>query len=246
MGTLAISIVSLALAAVAYWRSGGKQDAKRVRLEIERLKAKEKEMAESITQTLAAAYEASRQRLQYARELLRQTKDEAIRGVEQQLRRAQAQLEALGRKLEEAAHSAKETSVSAARNVERTISLRVRRIEARAMLLRAKTKMTLAISAASKLEFEKAEHRLDEATELWREAREVLADDHAYDQLFDAMKRSLRDATTALQSQAQSARAKIEEVLVETDRLVNSLEADEQRACDEETMTNPEQQRAAA
>ncbi len=248
MDTLAIviSLISLVLATVAYWRSGGKIDAQRVRIEIERLKAREKELAESITQTIAAAYEASRQRLQYAREVLRHTKDEAIRGLEEQLRRAQAQLEALAQRLEEAARSAKESSISVARNVERAIALRVRRIEARAKLLRAKAKTIMAVSVASKLDFQRAEQLLEEATDLWREAREVLADDHAYDQLFEAMKRSLRDATIAVQSKAQNARAKIEDVLVETDHLVSSLESDEQSASEEETIAHPEKERAAA
>ena len=241
-----ISITSLILATVAYWRSGGRIDAQRVRIEIERLKAREKELVENITQTIAAAYEASRQRLQYAREVLRHTKDQAIRGLEEQVRRAQGQLEALAQRLEEAARSAKESSISVARDVERAIALRVRRIEARSKLLRAKAQTMLAVSVSSKLDFQRAEQLLEEATDLWREAREVLANDHAYDQLFEAMKRSLRDATIAVQSKAHNAHAKIEDVLVETDHLVSTLELDEQRASDEETIAHPEKQRAAA
>src|SRR5258708_36300891 len=90
-----LSLLSLGLAATADWRSGGREDAKRARREIERLRAKQHELAESLGQSIAAAYEASRQRLQFAREVLRQTKEEAIRGLEQQLHRAQMQLEAL-------------------------------------------------------------------------------------------------------------------------------------------------------
>jgi hypothetical protein len=241
-----LSLVSLALAATAYWRSGGREDAKRVRREIERLKAKQQELVESLGQSIAAAYEASRQRLQFAREVLRQTKEEAIRGLEQQLQRAQMQLEALSQRLEEAARSAKEASVNTARNVERAIAIRVRRIEARAMLLRAKAKTTLAVNAASKQELQRAEQLLQEATELVLTAHEVLVDDHAYDQLFESMKKAVRDATTAVQQHAQNLRARIEEVLEETDRLVNCLEADEQRAADQETIAHPEEKERAA
>jgi cellobiose-specific phosphotransferase system component IIA len=248
MGSIVLSLFSLALAATAYWRSGGREDAKRVRREIEHLKTKQQELGERLGQSIAAAYEASRQRLQFAREALRQTKEEAFHGIEQQLQRAQMQLETLAHHLEEAARSAKEASVNTARSVERAIGIRVRRIEARALLLRAKAKTTLAVTAASKEDPQRAEERLREATELVRTAHGVLNGDHAYDQLFQAMKESLRSATTAVQQRAQNLRARIEEVLQETDRLVSSLEADEQEASDHDAVAThaDERERAVA
>ena len=58
--TLVLSLVSLVLAAVAYWRSGGHRDLRHARLELERkietLRAKQDELAESVAQALSAAY----------------------------------------------------------------------------------------------------------------------------------------------------------------------------------------------
>jgi hypothetical protein len=246
-----ISLVSLALAAAAYWRAGGKEDLKRAQREIQRefgrLKVRQQEVMESISSSLSAAYDASRQRLLHARDVLRQTREEAIRGMEQHLYRAQEQIEALAQRLEEAAQSAKASSISAARNLERAISIRVRRLEARAILLRARAKMSLAVSAASRDDFVLAEQRLEEAIDLLREADDLLADDHAYDSALDSMKLSLRNATTSVQAHAKNIRAKIEDVLAETDRLIGNLESDEQRASDQETVAHPaEKERVAA
>ena len=177
-----ISLVSLVLATTAYWRSGGKQDIR------------------ALGRVAQTSYEKSRQRLQVARNHLRQLKEEAVEGLEKQVQLAQEQLETLARRLEEGAKSAKDATATAARNVEQVIALRVRRIEARATLLQAKAKASRAVSSAAKKDFERADQLLQDATELLQSAREALADDHAYDQLLDAMKLALREATTAVRA----------------------------------------------
>ena len=126
-----ISLTSLVLATTAYWRAGGKQDIQALG---------------RVAQAIAASYDKSRQRLQIARNHLRQLKEEAVEGLEKQVQLAQDQLETLARRLEEGAKSAKDATATAARNVEQAIALRVRRIEARTMLLRPKPR-PLALSA---------------------------------------------------------------------------------------------------
>ncbi len=83
---LVIALISLALASVAYWRSGGKQDVQSIQTslqrELETLRAKQKELVESASQSLAAAYDRSRQRLAATRENLRKQKEEAVEGLE--------------------------------------------------------------------------------------------------------------------------------------------------------------------
>jgi len=225
---LFISLVSLALAATAYWRSGGKQDVRRARLEIERLRSMQQEFAQNVAQSIAAAYDASRQRLQHAREVLRQTKEEAVRNLDEQITRIQDQIEVIARRLEEHARSVREATQGAAREIEQNITLRVRRLEARAMLLRAKARTTRAVNAAAEEDFQRADELLEDATELLREARATLGEDHAYDKLFESVKESLRTASLAVRAHAENAREKIEAVLADTDRLVGRLEADEQ------------------
>jgi len=132
--------------------------------------------------------------------------------------------------LEDGAKSAKDATVAAARSVEEGIAMRVRRVEARATLLQAKAKATRAVGVAGKRDFLRAEQLLEQATGLLRNARETLGDDHAYDQLLDAVKLALREATTAVRAQAEDVRKKIEQVLADTDRLVSTLESDEAKA----------------
>ena len=59
--------VSFVLAAIAYWRAGGKQDVENAKRELERkieaLRAKQKDLTENVLQRIAQAYERSRQRL---------------------------------------------------------------------------------------------------------------------------------------------------------------------------------------
>jgi uncharacterized phage infection (PIP) family protein YhgE len=236
---LVISLVSLLLASVAYWRAGGKRDVEHARLEIQRemevLRAKQKEFAEGVSQSVAAAYERSRERLQVARDHLRQLKDDAVEGLEKQIKLTQEQLEALAQRLEEGAKSAKDATVATAEKVEKAIALRVHRIEARTTLLQAKAKATRAVGAAAKKDFDRAEQLLADATELLRSARETLGDDHAYDQFLDKTKLALRDATTAVRTHAEDVRQKIEQVLTETDRIVTTLESDEDKAAKQAT-----------
>ena len=196
----------------------------------DRLRTKDNEVTEKLTQTLASAYEASRQRLQQAGEALRKAKDDAVEGLQPELKRAQEQLDALAQRLEQGARSAKETSISAARNIEEGINLRVRRMEARTKLLGAKAKTKLAVSAAAKQDFARAEQLLGDATELLRTARAALVDDHAYDDQLDDMKAALVEASAAIKAHAQNAGGKIEQVVTDVDRILKRLEGDEKKA----------------
>ncbi len=181
------------------------------------------------TQTnTAASYEASRERLQHAREVLRKTTDEAVEGLQKQLKKAQEQLGGLAARLEEGARSAQTQTIAAAREVEQGIGLRVRRMEGRTLLLRAKAKATLAVRAAAANDFAKAEQWLSDATELLRRARVALADDHAYDDQLDDMKVALNEASFAVKEHAKDALTKIRKVVTDSDRIVGSLEVHEE------------------
>ena len=107
-------LLSLALASVAYWRSGGKEEVRRMQAsleqEVDALRAKQAELMESSAQTLANAYDRSRRRLEEARDDLRREKEDAVKGMEEQVKLAQEDLEALARKLEDTAHAARDAT----------------------------------------------------------------------------------------------------------------------------------------
>jgi hypothetical protein len=217
------------LSAVACWRSGGAQDVRKLRREVEALRIKQREVAESIADAFAVAYGRSRERLQVAREHLRLQKTETVEGMEKQVQLAQYQLQSLARRLDEAAGSVKTVAFSTAQRIEEAIALRVRHLEACATLLQAKAKASRAQAAAAKDDFQRADELLADAADLLRSARETLGSDRDYDLQIDSMKQGLRAATAAVRARAQDTRSRLDRVLVDADRIVGALEPDETR-----------------
>jgi len=236
---LLISLISLAVAALAWWRAGGQRDLDQVR-------AKQKELTDTLLFLLEDAYEQSRLSLRQTAEGLQQLKSEAIDEVAQQLHRATQQLAALEQHLEEGLKTARTSALVTAHRVEVELRRRVRRIEARGSLLFAKAAAVLAIRHTRAGELPRAEKRLDEATALLALARETMRADHAYDEQFDLLKRTLAEAINAVRAQAQDIRQHIERVLAETDKLVGALESDEHAAANNQPSTHTTGERKAS
>jgi len=201
-----------------------------IRRELGELRAKQTELVDHASESLAAAYDRSRARLRAARARIHRLQESAVEGLDAQLRRAGEQLENLGHRLEDAARGARDATVAAARATERGIARRARRMQARIVIIEVKGKARLAEHAARDRDFDRADARLAEATDLLGEARTILADDDAFDTELDAIRDALRHAVTAVRSQAEDTRRRIEQVLADADRVVTSLEADEGQA----------------
>lgn len=231
VAALVIAIVSLVLAGVAYWRSGGQRDIQRFDSQLQRqldaLQMKQAELVEQAAQSLAAAYDRSRQRLQHVRARLHDLHTAAEEGLDAQRRRAVEHLEALSERLEHSAAAAKDATVSAARQAEASIARRVHRVHARVLILEVKGKATLARRAAAADEYDRADTRLSEAIELLGDVRSVLRDDHAYDSQLDSLKGNLREAVTAVRTRAEDAKRRIDHVLADADDVITRLESDE-------------------
>src|SRR4051812_30132541 len=123
----ALSVVSFVLAAVAYWRSGGKRDAKKLRHEVDVLRAKQREFMESAAQDIAATYEKCRQRLETTRTRLRHMKDQAGAELQNRVKRLEEHIEHLGARVQGTARSAKYATVGATKNLQESIVRRVHR-----------------------------------------------------------------------------------------------------------------------
>jgi hypothetical protein len=231
---LIIAVVSLGLAGVAYWRSGGRHDIARletgVRQQLGELQAKQTELVDHASESLAAAYERSRIRLRTARARVKRLQESAVEGLEAQLRRAGDQLDNLAHRLEDAARDAGDATIAAARATERGIARRARRMQARVLIIEVKGKARMAEHAARDRDFDRADARLADATDLLAQAQTVLADDNAFDDDLDAIRDALRQAVNAVRSQAEDTRRRIEQVLADADRVVGNLEADEGQA----------------
>jgi len=233
---LVLSLAAIALAAVAYWRSGGQHDVARaesaVRRELAELKARQAELLDHAGDALGDAYERSRARLRSARARIRRLEEAAVDGLDAQLRRATEHLEALAKRLEHAAASARDATFATAHATERGIARRARRVQARVMILEAKAKVRLAEHAARDRDFEKVHARLADATELLAEARETLAGDDVAGRELDAMRDGLRHAVDAVRAGAEDTRRRIDQVLGDADLVVSTLEADDGDATD--------------
>lgn len=229
---LAMAVVALILAAVAYWRAGGQRDVERVQAQLRRelveLRIKQDELVEHANQSLAAAYDRSRERLREARLRLHELQDAAVEGIEIQARRAAEQLERLAGRLDQAAGAAATATVSAARASEAAVARRVRRLQTRVILLEVKAKAILARRAAADDELDRADARLGEAVHLLEEARATLGEDHVFDAELAAVRGTLWQAVDAVRTRAESMRHHIDEVLADTDRVLHGLDDTDQ------------------
>lgn len=217
---IAISTLSLILSLTAYWRAGGRQDVDRLRREAEALRVNQRE-------AVASAFRTSRERLRATQAELRTLEQGTATALAAQVERAQKQLDALSARLEAAALAAKDATASAAEQSQQSITRRVRQLQAGVTLLLAKSEAMRAVDAANERDFVEAERRLEDATELLQRAREKLGEDAAYDEDLMTAKRSLREATNAVRNHAADTRQRIEQVLSDTNKLVDSLQSAE-------------------
>lgn len=235
---LILSLVAVALAGTAYWRAGGAADLHRTHDELRRdfdaLRAKQRELVDGAADTLATAYNRSRSELRAVQDRIGELGRHTTDGLQDQLRdelhRAATQAQQLVSSLEHAAGQAKTLTATAARNVEARISRRVRRIHARVVLLELKANAAVAARAAENRDFDHADRRLANASELLSEARGIVDDDHVITEELAAMKLRLLDAAEAVRTRAEDTRRRIDTVVADTDRVIDDLEAAEDHA----------------
>lgn len=231
---LILSLVGVALAGIAYWRAGGETDLRRAHDELRRdvdvLRAKQRELVDGAADTLAAAYNRSRSELRSVQTRIGELGRHTAEGLQDQLHRAGNQAQQLLTTLEHAAGQAKNLTVAAARNAEAGIARRARRIHARVVLLEVKANAALAARAADDRDFDRADRRLADASQLLGEARAILDDDHVIAEGLAAMKLRLLEAAEAVRTRAEDTQRRINTVVADTDRVVGDLEAAEDHA----------------
>lgn len=239
--TLAIvtSLLSLVLATAAFLRAGCARRARpildRVQRELTNLSTKQRELLDSAAASLADAYDQSRRHLTSARELLREQAEEAVDCLEQHAGVAQRHLERLTQCVEQGARSAKAATAQAARRTQRALAHRVWRLEARATLLLAESKAHRARAAVVSQDYVVAERLLDEAAELVRRAGDRLRFDPHYHLTLERIARASRDALISLRAHAEYTLGELDQLLAESERLVQELESEERQAEDRES-----------
>ncbi|WAS99361.1 hypothetical protein [Nannocystis punicea] len=231
-GALAVSAFSIALALFAYWRAGGKQDAAashaEIRAAVDSLREKQTELVDHTRGSLDAAYQNSRDRLTRLREVVRSEKDRAEAEIRTQLDRAEADVNRLVSTVELESRKIRDSSIGSAEQAQRALSVRVRTVEGRVALLRAKAKTRRAETLAEGREYDQALRVLVEATDLLDQAQERLP--REYDPTVAALRGALHEALASVQNQAVDIRERLDEVVRQTNSLVRTLESDESAA----------------
>lgn len=188
------------------------------------------ELIEAANDALQEAYGRIRRTLAEARNLLRQVETQTRATFDSHARLATEHADRLADMVEQGVNAIGHATVTAARQTEKAIASRVRRLKARAMLLLAEVKVNAARTAVIDQRFSAAEELLDETADLIRHASNVLAEENGYDLVIESVCRALREATTSLRSHAEFTVKKMDRLLEENNRIVEQLEAEEMQS----------------
>jgi hypothetical protein len=229
---LCMTLLSLALAAVAYWRSGGRRHVETLRAEmarhLEAARARERALAEQLSRRIHNGYEDALTRIRRAEQRLAELRENVSDETRQAIDLLRAQLEEARHRIEAGLQQVKEGASSRAEALQESLHRRVLRLEGQALLLLARADIKRAQSLAEKHEFERADDLLQEAVSKVREVRMRLSDPFEDDPAYKNVVITLLDAIRSVRAQAADYEGQIERVLLASDALMASIAAREQ------------------
>jgi chromosome segregation ATPase len=224
---LVIACLSLILAAVAYWRAGGRSDIAilRARLseEIDQFKSKQRALTEELSLRIRSGYEDSLSRIRRAQAQIVEIRKEVSSSVREGMDVLSRQLAQLKSEADAALEKLKTEVSGTAQATQQALARRVKRLEGRVQIYSARSEMTRAERLAAKREFHRAEELLEDAVAKVRETRNRLSDEFEEDPAFAEVIRALQDAITSVRSEAEDYKRQIEHVLSASDSLISSL-----------------------
>ncbi len=224
---LAVSIVALLLSVVAYWRAGGWADLicvrKELRDEIDVLRNKQRQLVDSVRQSIRHTYDDLTERIDRAEQRLVLMKDVMVDGIEMPIRLAIEQLKAARDCIQDRTAKMEDVAVDASRRAQQSVVQHVHRLEARVAMLGAEADTFRARRLANDTEFEKAEELMHDALAKVRDAEKLLQNDHVFDDAIRQLLDSIREALTAVRTNADDARQRLDKVMAESESLVAEL-----------------------
>lgn len=215
---LILSTISLAVASLAYWRSGGARDVAKLRSEL-------LESADEMRARLRHGYDESLRRIDRARVLLAEIPPQVAASVRASMDALSKELASARREVEEELERLKANVSASSQAARDAVATRVRRLEGRVHLLVARGDMARAESRAERGEFSEAEELLEDALMNVREVQTRLGPLFDDDPAFAHLVASLRQAIRSVRSRAESHKREIETLIAESDRLLHTLEA---------------------
>lgn len=215
---LVCSLVSLAVASVAFMRSGGRRD-------LDALLSKQRLVLGDLSARAQRGLEETLARVSRARQRLSELSEEVALNLRRSLDEAARELAVIERDAQEALERLKSGTSAEARAIEETLARRIHHIEATIQVLRARAEIAAAERLADRGEFIQAERLLEDAVSTVREAQVRLRDELADESKFAPVLAALHDAVRLIRARAEDHKREIDSALIASDALVASLQS---------------------
>jgi hypothetical protein len=216
-----LSVGSILLAAIAYWRSGGRE-------ELELLRAKQKLMVDELERRIHGGLEETRTRTLRAEQRLTDLKRDTTANVQQAIDALSRETAQITKETEERLQDLRFEVTVGAQAAEQALARRMRRVEGSLRILAARAEIGAAERLADAGELADAEDLLEDAVAKVREAKMRLADDDdGEERNFDSVISALHEAIVAVRERALDHKREIDSVLSASDSLLASLRARE-------------------
>ena len=221
---LCISVLSLIISCVAYYRSGGKQEIsaheQTLNQKIERLTVMAQRTADNVAARLKAGYERNIRTIAALQSRVAALREEAVEEIREDVGRI-AQI--LDRLAERAARELKEIKAGIdATLTEADVGLRLTIEDAKAHLkvIEAKRELVLARFAVGRNDFVDAEARVESALRDLEEARSLAV---GHQESLAALQRQAQQMLVDIRTKAGTMRASIDTLLERSNRLLNEM-----------------------
>jgi hypothetical protein len=211
-----LSVASMLLAAIAYWRSGGRED-------LELVRSKQKLVVDELARRVRRGLEESRARAIRSQQRLAELKKEAADNVLVAIDGLTREVAEIKKETEERLQDLKFEVTAGAQAAEEALAKRVRRVEGSVRVLGARAEIRAAEQLADAGGFAEAEDLLEDAVARVREAKMRLADDDGEERSFEPVIEALHEAIHAIRERALDHKRQIDSVLSASDSLLASL-----------------------
>jgi hypothetical protein len=229
-----LSCVSIILAGIAYWRTGGRQDVMSLRDDVRReiglVHERQRKLADETARWLRADYEETIARAQRARGRIALARKEAADEVK-------SRLEALDRRLTELGDEAQAWIARQQQQTDADLhaaQLRIARterlLEGELQLIVLKSEMRKAERLTADRNFSDAETKLEGAVARVSNVETLIGDDPTDQRALEEVQHRLFAAIRGLRSNAATSREQLQNVVQASDTLLKSLEGRERKA----------------
>ena len=217
---LFLSIASMVLAVVAYWRTGGRDD-------METLRRKQQLLVEELARRTRRGLEDSLARARRLDQRLEELRAGAAAELRDSIDSLSSELAALKREAEIALERLKVEVTAGAHTSQEILAKRVHHIEGTLRVVAARAEIDAAELLADAARFDDAEDMLEDAVAKVREAQLRLSGEEADEPAFGPVIDALHDALRSVRARADDRKRQLDTVLAASDSLLASLRAHE-------------------